>query len=100
LTRFIPTLADFEASFGAMPVVPSVLAQLVLTRGVYETYAHAQVAPLARLFRLFGAHGRQASAGFAPDADFELGRLLAQHVHDTFADIPGHFPVTAYRAAA
>jgi hypothetical protein len=100
LTQFTPTLAEFEASFGAMPVVPSVLAQLALTRAVYATYAKAQVAPLARLFRVFGGHDRQDGDGREPDADFELGRLLAQHVHDTVADIPGHFPAAAYRAAA
>src|SRR5205085_9024849 len=44
-----PSLAQFEAQFGRMEVMASVLAQLALTRGVYETYAAARAAPLARL---------------------------------------------------
>jgi hypothetical protein len=95
-----PSLAEFEAAFGSMPVIPSVLAQLVLTRGAYATYAQAQVAPLARLFRLFGAARNAVPVGHAPDADFELGRLLAQHVHPAFADIPAGFPAACFRAAA
>lgn len=53
----------------------SVVAQLALTRGVYEAYADAHVAPLARWFELARAGAR------APDADHELGRMLARDVH-------------------
>jgi hypothetical protein len=100
LHRHTPSLVEFEAAFGSMAVIPSVLAQLVLTRGAYATYAQAQVAPLARLFRLFGVARKASQAGHPPDADFELGRLLAQHVHPAFSDIPGHFPAASFRAAA
>jgi hypothetical protein len=101
LARHTPSLAQFEASFGSLPVVPSVLAQLALTRAVYETYAHAQAAPLARLFRLFGPRSRTAAhIGREPDADHELGRLLARHAHPSLADIPERFAAATLRAAA
>jgi hypothetical protein len=100
LAPHTPTLAQFEASFGSLPVVPSVLAQLALTRAVYETYAHAQAAPLARLFRLFGPGSKTPALGREPDADHELGRLLARHAHSSLADIPERFAAGALRAAA
>jgi hypothetical protein len=90
----LPSLARFEAEFGSMALVPSVLAQMTLTRGVYETYATASAVPLARLFHLF------RGTSVAPDADFELGRLLAQHVHPTLAGVPALFPAAALRVAA
>lgn len=99
LDHLTPTLAQFEMEFGRMDVVPSVLAQLALTRGVYATYATAHAAPLARLYRLFGASARVAG-GAEPDADFELGRLLGTHAHPTLAEIPELFPRAALRAAA
>jgi hypothetical protein len=100
LARFTPALADFEARFGRMAVVPSVLAQLVLTRSVYGTYAVAQAGPLARLFRLFGPASTLGDPAAEPDADFELGRLLATHAHPTLAEIPDHFPAASLLAAA
>lgn len=99
LAGHVPSLRTFEAQFGAMEVMPSVLAQLTLTRGVYETYAAAQAAPLARLFRLFGG-GAQVARVPVPDADHELGRMLALHVHPTLADVPTLFPAAPLRAAA
>ena len=78
-----------------MELVPSVLAQLALTRGVYQTYATAESAPLARVFRLF-------LTAVASDKlpDHELVRLLALHAHPTLAAIPALFPAAPYRAAA
>ena len=99
----LPSLAQFEAEFGDLDAIASVLAQLTLTRGVYETYATAQAAPLARLFHLFRAGAtaaRTASGGSLPDADFELGRLLSTHAHPTLACVAHLFPAARLRAAA
>ena len=91
----LPSLANFEAEFGAMDLVPSVLAQLALTRGVYQTYAVAESAPLARLFRLF-----QTAVAHDKLPDHEIVRLLALHAHPTLAAIPALFPPAPCRAAA
>lgn len=91
----LPTLQRFEAEFGAMDLVPSVLAQLALTRGVYQTYAVAESAPLARVFQLF----LTAIAGDRLP-DHELVRLLALHAHPTLAAIAALFPAAPFRAAA
>jgi hypothetical protein len=91
----LPTLQRFEAEFGAMDLVPSVLAQLALTRGVYQTYAVAESAPLARVFQLF----LTAIAGDRLP-DHELVRLLALHAHPTLAAIAALFPAAPLRAAA
>ena len=81
----LPALAAFEREFGAMDVVSSVLAELAITRGVYAAYAAADTAPLARLFTTFGP-------GLRPrDADYELGRMLAERVHPAIAAIPSRF---------
>ena len=61
---------------GALDPVPSVLAHLALTRGVMAVYAHARSRPLARWFALARVDGR-----IEPDADHELGRMLAREVH-------------------
>ena len=61
---------------GALDPVPSVLAHLALTRGVMAVYAHARSRPLARWFALARTDGR-----IEPDADHELGRMLAREVH-------------------
>jgi hypothetical protein len=61
---------------GALDPVPSVLAQLALTRGVMAAYAHARSRPLARWFALARVDGKHE-----PDADHELGRMLARDVH-------------------
>ena len=82
----MPTLAQFEAEFGRMDIVPSVIAELAITRSVYVAYAWAQTAPLARLF----ASLRKART--TRDADYELGRMLATRVHPAIAAIPSRFP--------
>jgi hypothetical protein len=92
-----PSLSQFEAQFGRMDVTASVLAQLALTRGVYETYAVAQAAPLGRMFRLFGT---KTTAAMTECADHDLLRALSLHAHATLAEIPQLFPAAPYRAAA
>jgi hypothetical protein len=73
-----PTLTDYERADGALDIVPSVLVQLALTRGVFAAYAVAQAEPLARWF----AQSRIAlpSPG-TPVADAELAQMLARDVH-------------------
>jgi hypothetical protein len=61
-----PGLAPLEA----------MLVQLALTRAAYAAYADQQGAPLVRWLALARAHGPHA-----PDADHELGRMLAREVH-------------------
>ena len=61
---------------GALDPVPSVLAHLALTRGVMAAYAHARSRPLARWFALARNYAKRP-----PDADHELGRMLARDVH-------------------
>ena len=90
----LPTLAAFEAEFGRMDVVASVLAELAITRGVYVAYAWAQTAPLARFMAAF------RDVRVDRDADYELGRMLATRVHPAIAAIPARFaPVRAGLAA-
>ncbi|HEX6136975.1 MAG TPA: hypothetical protein VF059_04920 [Casimicrobiaceae bacterium] len=81
----MPSLAGFEAEFGQMDVVPSVLAELAITRGAYAAYAAGHTAPLARLFAALRDHR------LARDADYELGRMLAARVHPALAAIPARF---------
>lgn len=70
---------------GAADPFASVVAQLALTRGVYEAYADAHTAPLARWFE-------SARAGTpAPDADHELGRMLARDVHPALGRLATRF---------
>jgi len=95
LAAELPSLARFERDFGALDLVPSVLAQLALTRGVYQTYAAAESVPLARMFQLF----LTAVAGDTLP-DHELVRLLALHAHPTLAAIPAYFPAAPFRVAA
>jgi hypothetical protein len=92
-----PPLAQFEAEFGRMDLMASVLAQLALTRGVYQTYAAAQAAPLGRLFRMFATN---ATPGMTTSGDHDLMRALSMHAHPTIAEIPQQFPAAPYRAAA
>jgi len=92
-----PPLAQFEAEFGRMDVMASVLAQLALTRGVYPAYAAAQAAPLGRLFRMFATG---AATGMTTSGDHDLMRALSMHAHPTLAEIPQQFPAVPYRAAA
>ena len=81
----MPTLAQFEAGFGRMEVATSVLAELAITRGVYDAYATSDTGPFARLFSAF------SDARARPDADYELGRMLASRVHPAIAAIPERF---------
>jgi hypothetical protein len=91
----LPPLTHFETRFGELDLASSVLAQLALTRGVYQAYAAAESAPLARMFRLF-------TTTVASDRlpDHEIVRLLALHAHPTLAAIPALFPPAPFRAAA
>jgi hypothetical protein len=84
LDEGMPTLADFEARFGRMEIVPSVLAELAITRGVYGAYATRHLEPLARMFNAFRIGAR------VRDADYELGRTLAS-IHPAIAAIPLRF---------
>ena len=81
----LPTLSTFERDFGEMDVVRSVLAELAITRGVYAAYALEGTAPLARLAEAMRPGTRPR------DADYELGRMLATHVHPAIAAIAGMF---------
>jgi hypothetical protein len=73
-----PTLLEYERAEGALDVMPSVLVQLALTRGVFGAYAMAQAKPLARWF----AQSRAASPGpDGPVDDAELAQRLARDVH-------------------
>jgi hypothetical protein len=81
----MPTLAQFEARFGRMDVVPSVLAELAITRGAYAAYASAGTAPLARLFAVFRGGSRWRGAECA------LAGMLASRVHPAIAAIPALF---------
>jgi hypothetical protein len=98
LESHLPSLAQFESSFGRMEVMPSVLAQLALTRGVYQTYAAAQGAPLARLAILFGPAARALESSMAHSPG--LRQHLALHAHPTLAAIPDLFPAAPLKAAA
>jgi serine/threonine-protein kinase len=81
----LPTLSTFERDFGEMDIVPSVLAELAITRGVYAAYAREGTSPLARLAEAF-------RPGVRPrDADYELGRMLATRVHPAIAAIADMF---------
>jgi hypothetical protein len=91
----LPSLARFEAAYGTLELVPSVLAQLALTRGVYQTYAVAGTAPLARMLRLF-----LPAVAPAKLPHLEIARLLGLHAHPTLAAIPSLFPAAPLRAAA
>jgi hypothetical protein len=98
LASHTPSLAEFEARFGRMDVMPSVLAQLALTRGVYQAYAAAQGAPLARLATIFGPAGRALDVPMAHPAG--LRQHLALHAHATLAAIPDLFPAAPFKVAA
>ena len=90
----LPTLAEFEANFGSMDVIPSVLAELAITRSAYVAHAVYQAKPLARLFAAF------RDARLARDADYELGRMLATRVHPSIAAIPLRFACAGVGIAA
>ena len=85
LNEDLPALSTFERDFGDMDVVPSVLAELAITRGVYAAYALEGTVPLARLAEAFRPGTRPR------DADCELGRMLETQVHPALAAIAGTF---------
>jgi hypothetical protein len=76
-----PTLAQFDAEFRQMPVIPSVLCHLALTRSVLRLHAEAGPAPLRRMFDCF-----RDRPNLRVD-DRELATLLATEVHPAFADM-------------
>ena len=101
VAHHLPRQDEFEAGTG-LDIMPSVLAQLALTRGAYDAYATAQATPLLRLLRLFREPVTAGSARLVPasPSDAELARLLALHVHPAVAAIPQRLPVAPQRAAA
>jgi hypothetical protein len=90
----MPTLDEFERNFGQMDVVPSVLAELEICRGVYAAYAANATDPLASLFAAL------RNAARARDADFEFGRMLAERVHPSIHAIPSRFAAARIGLAA
>lgn len=76
------------ASLGAAarPITPfdAVLVQLAITRAVYLAYAEHEDAPLVRWFEQACAAG---SGPIAPDADHELGRMLARDIHPALGEL-------------
>jgi hypothetical protein len=77
-----------------MDVIPSVLAELAITRSAYVAHAVYQAKPLARLFAAF------RDARLSRDADYELGRMLATRVHPSIAAIPLRFASARVAMAA
>jgi hypothetical protein len=70
LTAHTPHVTAFGAQ---LTPFAAALAQLAMTRAAYAAYAEKEDAPLARWFAL----ARRPM----PDADHELGRMLAREVH-------------------
>lgn len=101
VAHHLPRQDEFEAGT-SLDIMPSVLAQLALTRGAYDAYAAAQATPLLRLLRLFREPVVAGAARLVPASptDAELERLLAVHVHPAVAAIPQRLPVAPHRAAA
>jgi hypothetical protein len=101
VAHHLPRQDEFESGDG-LDIMPSVLAQLALTRGAYDAYAAAQAVPLLRLLRLFREPVTAGAARLVPasPSDAELERLLAVHVHPSVAAIPQRLPVAPQRAAA
>jgi hypothetical protein len=65
------------ATFGAhLTPFNAALVQLALTRAAYAAYAQSEDAPLARWFAI-----ARTTSPLTPDADHELGRMLARDVH-------------------
>jgi len=78
-TRELETQRPHVVKFGAqLTPFEAVLVQLALTRAAYTAYAEKEDAPLARWF---GVACRHKTTPIAPDADRELGRMLAREVH-------------------
>lgn len=81
LSEPTPSLSQFDAEFGRMPVIPSVLAHLALTREVLRVHAQSGAAPLRRMFDCFRDGANR------PLDDRDLAKLLVTHVHPAFADM-------------
>lgn len=80
---------------GRLTPFDAVLVQLALTRAVYLAYAERGDAPLQAWFE------RACTAGpVIPDADHELGRMLADDVHPALAELVTVAQRTAYDHAA
>lgn len=62
----------------------AVLVQLALTRAVYLAYAERGDAPLVQWFERARA---AVDAPFVPDADHELGRMLAHDIHPALGEL-------------
>ena len=78
LAEATPGVAEFEAADGTLEPAHAVLTQLALTRAAFAAYADAGVVPLQRWFAA-AQEGRTE-----PDADHELGRMLAR-IHPALA---------------
>ena len=62
----------------------AVLVQLALTRAVYLAYAERGDAPLVQWFERASAEGMSP---VVPDADHEIGRMLARDVHPALGEL-------------
>ena len=71
-----PDVAALDAAEGLAPF-DAVLVQLALTRTAYVAYADRHDAPLARWFAYAC---RKTASTITPDADRELGRMLAREI--------------------
>lgn len=75
----------------------AVLVQLALTRAVYLAYAEHGDGPLVRWFE----HACSAAAvSAAPDADFELGRMLSDAIHPALGELVAAAQRTTFDRAA
>lgn len=70
---------------GDLAPFAAMLVQLALMRAAYVAYAEERAAPLARWFALARAGNAQV-----PDADHELGRMLARDVHPAIGALVAH----------
>jgi hypothetical protein len=77
LAALTPEFTALGSPHAALTPFAAMLTQLALTRAAYVAYAEEQGAPLARWFA-------RARARRMPDADHELGRMLARDVHPAF----------------
>ena len=71
--------------------------QLALTRAVYVAYAERGDAPLVAWFERAVA---AADSPLAPDADHELGRMLARDVHPALGALVDAARVSTFDRAA
>jgi len=78
LAASTPDVSSLGAAQCDLSPFEAALVQLALTRAAYAAYADRKDAPLARWF----AHARKKNVvPIAPDADHEIGRMLAREVH-------------------